>query len=153
MAIRLLIVVAIYTYAHGLGAAEPSTKTVTDQDLVQEALRVEIEGNSARREQLLEQASIALPNEPLVHWMQGEIRNGKKWKPYEEVVREAKDSPVLQQYRELRDASEATLASQLKLANYCRSHNLKGQAEAHGRQSLNSNLIIGSPPATFLYKS
>ncbi len=98
---------------------------------MQDALRAELEGNPQSRSALLEQARQTSPKEPAVQWLLGNVQSGKEWRSYEQVVARAEKSKQLLQYRELRDKSEPTMASQYELAYYCRKHNLKEQAAAH----------------------
>lgn len=101
------------------------------KQLVQKALQAEITESAEKRIELLKQAEQSSSKEPSARWQQGHVLVGKEWKSYEEVVARAQKSKQLEQYRELRDKSEPTLASQYELAVYCRKHGLKEQAIAH----------------------
>lgn len=101
------------------------------QALVQQALESEAGGDLSQRGELLARAAQIAPSDSAVRWQQGFVRQGKDWVSYENLTNNVKNAKLLEQYRELRSTSQPTLESQLKLADFCRRHNLKDQERVH----------------------
>ncbi len=99
--------------------------------LIQSALRAEIDQPSTNRYDFIQSAQSASAKLPEVHWLSGEVQVGKEWKSYSDIIARAQTNKHLEQYREKRDQSEPTVASQWELVQFCRKHDLPTQAIAH----------------------
>ncbi len=131
MLFRYLSIASIIVCSLTALGATPTQDSEKARQLARKALQAESSGNLEERQSLLNEASAAAANEPLVRWQQGEVRTAKGWRNYEALAKDWKTSRALERYREQRDKSEPTVDSQHKLAIYCIRNNLKEQSTAH----------------------
>ncbi len=124
-------VLAAFPFNASLASDRPEKEAERARKLVQDALQSEASGADVSRCELLAQAVSLSPDEPTVHWQQGQIRKGKSWSSYPNIVAQTKNSKELDEYRLLRDRSTPTLESQYELVKFCNKHGLKDQAIAH----------------------
>ncbi len=125
------LVLAAFPFNASLASDRPEKEAERARKLVQDALQSEASGADVSRSELLAQAVSLSPDEPTVHWQQGQIRKGKNWSSYPNIVAQTKNSKELDEYRFLRDNSNPTLESQYELVKFCNKHGLKDQATAH----------------------
>ena len=124
-------ILGAFPFNSSLGSDRTEKGAAKARKLVQDALQAEASGADVSRGELLAQASSLSTDEPTVCWQQGQIRKGKVWSSYSNLVAQAKNAKELDDYRILRDNSKPTLESQYELVKYCSTHGLKDQAIAH----------------------
>ncbi len=100
-------------------------------ELVSEALHREVYGLQADRTRLLATAVSADPNYAPARWHQGFVRLGRQWSHFYDVPEILGTNPRLTAYKRLRDEQPDSVEGHLRLANWCRDHNLLPQQRAH----------------------
>lgn len=95
------------------------------------ALQAEARGDETERAAHLEAALQAAPNDARVRGAAGFLRQGDRWVGYDAVAAQAKSDRRLADYRDRRKNSEPTVASQLALADWCKSKRLVEQERVH----------------------
>ncbi len=120
--------------ARGL-SAEPANKAPQAdpavQELVKQALEKEIAGDNRGRDELLHKALDASPDDPAANWQLGRLRVGRAWRSAADVGDDAQNDKRLIEYRRRRDQSQATVASQASLAQWCKKNRLDDEARFH----------------------
>ncbi len=106
-------------------ASEPSMVRV------KEALRLELAGQNAARNDLLRAVLDEDPECAAAHWHSGEIRFDRDWLTAEEFARRAGSDARLAEYRRVRSGCAATAAAQAELARWCRQRGLTQEGRAH----------------------
>lgn len=115
--------------ADAKNAASP--QQLAAQQLVVEALRAEVKGDTASRQMLLNEATQTAPDYRLAHWQEGEVELGNQWLPADEAQRIAASDPRRAEYSQLRAAAADTADGELALARWCRKHQLFDEAKVH----------------------
>ena len=113
------------------GYSAPPSKTEFVQTLVRRALEHEVEGNLAKRQDLLEWALKKDKEHATAHWLLGQLKYQDQWQDYRQVPPQEAKRPEVQEYRKLRQPQPKTAADHLKLADWCREHNLPLREQAH----------------------
>ena len=100
-------------------------------DIVQSALRTEINADLDERARLLDEALTVDPKLPEAHWARGEVLLRGNWVSLESAAAEANDQTSLEKYREQRSQADGTIQGQVRMAEFCRNHRLPAQERAH----------------------
>jgi len=131
--VAVLVVAAIgsggLSYAIAAEAASDREDRSPAQ-LVEEALRGEIEG-SARRDELLQAALKQEPDYAPALWHTGHVRYGGQWLPIDEVPDRAAANKQLTMYHGAREKSPVTVSGQRELAAWCGKRGLADRERAH----------------------
>jgi len=101
------------------------------EQLVADALRAEVDGNSARRRVQLSAAIDAAPDYEPARWHSGQVRTNGEWLPVDKAQQVAAADPKRAEYQRLRAAGGNSLAGQLALARWCRKNNFDEEARFH----------------------
>lgn len=120
---------------HASGALAPSKTTgPTDSpadDLVRQALKAEIDGDSQRRAAYLADALAADPDNASAHWHSGEVRSGDRWVTIADcAATRARDDRIVQ-YRQKREHAGNTAAAEIGIARWCESKGLTDEERVH----------------------
>ncbi len=114
-----------------ISQAAPPGKTSSAWELVEEALKSEIQGNATERANGLNQAIAEDAQYAPARWSLGQLNSQGKWVDFQTLsAQEAKRSEV-QDYRVYRDTFKMTKADQIRLADWCRDNNLPLREQAH----------------------
>jgi hypothetical protein len=100
-------------------------------DLVQAALKTELDGPSASRETLLKQALELDPEFAPARWQLGFVRFDDEWLTLDEVAKRAASDETLREYRKRRDALVDTADNQREMARWCHRQKLADEARVH----------------------
>ncbi len=116
--------------------AMPQTETnrdTTTANLVHAALSCELAGRNDQRETLLIEAVKQSPDDPMVHWLLGEVQGEDKgeWLTVSQVELAARKDRRLAEYRRRRDAAGPALSGQIALAQWCRKNKLADEERVH----------------------
>ncbi len=114
-------------------AAPNSEQTKETRELVETALRYELEGENDRRQVMLNAALEANPNDALANWHAARVWSNDRWLDLSEAQRQAATDPTLTQYRQIRQGAN-TPDKLLALARWCARQGLREQAELHYTQ-------------------
>lgn len=114
-----------------VATAAPPLADPTPSELVQQALAEEIDGSVTLRAELLNQALQRDPDFAPGRWCRGELEWDNQWVRFDTVPRLEEAKPDVAAYRELRAGTAHTDQDQLKLANWCRRHDLLRRERAH----------------------
>jgi hypothetical protein len=122
----------------GLLLADTNKEPVasTPADLVQAALKSELDGPSEARQNLLNQALKADPDFAPARWQLGFVRYEDRWLDLEEVAHRVKSDEKLTAYRKQRDAMVDTADSHKALARWCRKNKLVAEERIHWAKAL-----------------
>jgi hypothetical protein len=101
------------------------------EQLVADALRAEIDGNSAKRRVLLSVAIDAQPEFAPARWQSGQVMVDGRWKTVPESQAAAATNPARAQYKSLRSAAPASPGAHLELARWCRRNGLEEESRLH----------------------
>ncbi len=113
------------------GDAAPPVKADFAQTLVRRALEHEIDGNLAKRQELLNWALKKDQEAAPTHWFLGELKYQDQWRDYRQIPPQEAKRPEVQEYRKLRKPKPQTAGEHLKLADWCRDHDLPLREQAH----------------------
>ena len=113
------------------GNAAPPIKAEVVQTLIRRALEHEIDGHLAKRQDLLKQALKKDQESATAHWLLGELKYQDQWQDYRNISQQEAQRPEVAEYRKLSKAQPKTAADHLKLADWCRDHNLPLREQAH----------------------
>ncbi len=108
----------------------PSTDA-TPAELVNAALRSELDGPSDVRRSLLERALELDPNCAPARWQSGYVRWDDEWLTLEEVAARAAGDKRLVEYRQRRDAMIDTADEHRALAIWCKKRQLSEESRIH----------------------
>ncbi len=92
--------------------------------LVSRAIEAEVQANSSRRAELLDQALVESPDFAPARWQSGQVRYGTDWLTPEAAAARAAKDELLAEYRELRSRYGDSKDAQLVLARWCQKHGL-----------------------------
>ncbi len=101
------------------------------RELVQAALRSELDGPTDARQALLDAALELDPNYAPARWQSGFVRWNNQWLPIDDVPGRSQDDPQRAAYRKQRDALVDTADNQRALAKWCRKNKLNDEARIH----------------------
>ncbi|MGH7202438.1 MAG: hypothetical protein ACREJB_17665, partial [Planctomycetaceae bacterium] len=122
-------VIVASALASPLSAAEKVDEPAAG--FVRQALKAELDGDAALREQSLLQALQHDPADAAAHWHLGFLQTEDQWTPFEAVVEQMQSQPELIEYRQARATASKAPRDHLDLANWCRRHGLLDQERAH----------------------
>ncbi len=108
----------------------PSTDA-TPAELVDAALRSELEGPSDVRRSLLDRALELEPDYAPARWQSGYVRWDDEWLTLEEVAQRAASDKRLVEYRQRRDTMIDTADEHRALANWCKKRQLSEESRIH----------------------
>ncbi|TWU28249.1 polymorphic toxin-type HINT domain-containing protein [Bythopirellula polymerisocia] len=100
-------------------------------NLFRQALAADVQGDSAKRDQLLIEAERADPEFNLAHWYRGKVLFDGNWKPIDAVQQLVASDPRWDEYQTRLVESNDSLASQAALARWCRDESLTYEAKWH----------------------
>jgi hypothetical protein len=101
------------------------------RELVQAALRSELDGPNDARQTLLDAALERDPDYAPARWQAGFVRWNNEWLSIDVVPRRSQDDPQRAAYRKQRDALVDTADNQRALAKWCRKNKLTDEARIH----------------------
>jgi hypothetical protein len=131
---RIFTAFALCFVLVGSAFAAGSRDSVATDDakrLVAEALQAELEGDAARRAELLVEAIGAAPEYAPARWQSGQVRFGDEWLPVDQAQQLAVADPKRAEYLRLQTAGGDTVRDQLVLARWCRQNRLDDEARFH----------------------
>ena len=108
-------------------------------ELVQEALHREVYGLMDQRDELLDRAAELAPNYAPVKWHQGYVTFQGQWILAEDVAQWSSRDRKFGEYAAMRDLQPDTVVGHLRMANWCRNHELADQERAHLLRVLDLN--------------
>lgn len=126
----LLCLVAVGTDA-GVTAR---TKDIEAERLVDLAFRAELQGDNAKRQELLQQALQLAPRSEAARWQTGHVRVGRQWLTRHQAERAVAEDPLSGRYRNKLAESYEHLSpsmAHLTLARWCRQFGLVEQERFH----------------------
>ena len=100
-------------------------------DLVRLALRAEIGGPPALRDERLKQAASRVPDYAPAHWHRGEVCVGGEWVSVAAAEQQAAQDATLAAYSKLRDGSADSAAGHRTLAIFCHKNGLTDRESWH----------------------
>ncbi len=103
----------------------------TAAELVDAALRSELDGPSEQRKTLLDQALSLDPNYAPARWQSGYVRWDDQWLTLDEVAKVAGDDKRLAAYRQRRDRMIDRADDHRELARWCKKNQLFDEARVH----------------------
>jgi hypothetical protein len=112
-------------------AAAKAQRQRAATEMVEAALRCEIEGHNSRRDEALQSALQQVPDFAPAMWHSGHVQHQNKWVKFDELPDLLAEDRRLVGYRRLREKSPETVAGQLELARWCARNKLAEQARAH----------------------
>lgn len=121
------------------GEQSVKSKSPARDDLVALALRSEARGDAAAREELLQEALEAAPDDPQARWHAGQVRVDEAWVTPDAAATQASADRRLNEYRQIRDEYPETVEGQLELAGWCSRRGLTDQKRAHLTKVLELN--------------
>ncbi|NUQ63206.1 MAG: hypothetical protein HUU20_12070, partial [Pirellulales bacterium] len=127
-----LLVFVVLTASPAAGAGE-ARNSEADR-LVEQALEAELEGNNAKRRNLLAEALRAAPQCEAARWQTGQVRVGRRWMTLAESQQTAAEDPLLERYRRTLaecDGRMTPAAAQRAMARWCRQSKLPQQERFH----------------------
>ena len=107
--------------------------------LVREALFREVYGETAERNQLLNDAAAIVPDYPLALWHKGFVSTRGHWLTVDNAIDVAAKNPLLKTYAKKRQGARDTASGNVQLAMWCASYHLDDQARAHFELALHYN--------------
>ncbi|MGD9720767.1 MAG: polymorphic toxin-type HINT domain-containing protein [Pirellulales bacterium] len=133
LAVRAGAAAATLFFLSLANAATPQAPSgnATPQQLVDAALRTELAGPSAKRDELLRQALALDENFAPARWQLGFVRWDDEWLALDEVARRVAGDPILTEYRKRRDAMVDMADSHRELARWCRKNRLNDEERIH----------------------
>ena len=136
-----LLTLVVVSFSVWLTSNVASSQAVADEKAeadkaVQDALRAEMRGDAARRQELLQLALRISPGCPAAHWHLGQVTQNGEWLTVEEAEQRAQNDPRLKQYRQLVAGSTSQVKDQLRLARWCQDQGLQDLARIHWYQVL-----------------
>ncbi len=128
-----VIFCATWLFSAGIARAEVKlpNSNASPRELVQAALRSELDGPSEARQALLDAALELDPDYAPARWQSGYVRWNNQWLPIDEVPGRSQDDPQRAAYRKQRDALVDTADNQRALAKWCRKNKLTDEARIH----------------------
>lgn len=117
-----------------LAGSAQAQQTAEDYEagrLVSEALQREAQGDSAGRQDFLDEAIRRFPDFAPARWHAGQLLQDGEWRDLDAVRRAAAESPTLLEYYMRRDKAPTTVAAQLQLARWCQRNHLDAERRAH----------------------
>lgn len=120
--------------AAGVMADPAATKGVpvrAASEAVEEALRCEIRGADAERNERLQSVLERRPDCAAALWHSGHVRDDNRWLKFDELAGRSAEDECLAEYRRLRGETAETADGRLELARWCSRHQLHDQARAH----------------------
>jgi hypothetical protein len=113
----------------------PDERPMSDQ-LVESALRFELDGDNKYREMTLQAALHADPEHALAHWLLGQIRVNDRWIKFRDLDRSLTTGSIHERYRLLRDEALGDPAAEIALARWCRREGIRDLSDVHFRRTL-----------------
>jgi hypothetical protein len=99
--------------------------------LVERAVEAGLEGDQAKRKQLLAEAVAADGELELARWLSGQVKFNGMWRSPEAVGEFVSSHPRWLRYQELRREAAGGLADHVKLAQWCMKNGLEAQERFH----------------------
>ncbi len=124
---------ATWLFSAGITRAEVKVpnSNASPRELVQAALRSELDGPTDARQALLDAALELDPDYAPARWQSGYVRWNNQWLPIDDVPGRSQDDPQRAAYRKQRDALVDTADNQRALAKWCRKNKLTDEARIH----------------------
>lgn len=135
--INLHNTLAIWILFYGISAGSPIVPPVDDaEELVQRALKAELDGRLSERNELLAKAIKLDPSYRPARWQSGQVflnvdQADKKWIPIEEAEAKAAGSSLLAEYDKMRRIKFDDAAGNEVLAKWCQRRGLSERAKIH----------------------
>ena len=114
-----------------LSAANKAERQDAAQQLISEALHLEIYGESAERARLLDEALAIVPDYAPAMWQRGYVRYQNRWVTVDEFVQRFGQESRRAAYQRTREKYPETVAGQMELANWCSRRGLADEERAH----------------------
>ena len=130
----LAVLDASTTRALAVGKARAAAKadsTRSTRQSLKAALRLEVQGDNAKRNELLASAMEQAPNHPAARWHSGHVRYQEKWIEYDALPETLAEDRRHQTYRFMREKYPDTVQGQLGLAQWCAKNKLPDRQRAH----------------------
>ncbi len=133
--VRLLLVssscLAVVSSAGWVFAGTKAERQDAAQQLVSEALHLEIYGESAQRDRLLDEALTLAPDYAPAKWQSGYVRHNNRWVTVDEFVQRFGQESRRAAYQRMREKYPNTVAGQMDLADWCSRRGLNDEERAH----------------------
>lgn len=112
-------------------AAEENGRSATPEALVEMAYAAEVSGEPAVRSALVAGAIERDPDNERARWLAGQVRHKGGWVTAAEAEQAGALDRLLREYVQRRDMCGEDAASRLRLANWCRDHDMFDREKAH----------------------
>lgn len=126
---RILLVMVVWLFALKATVSSADPKQTTSE--VRDAARYGVEGNIAEQRERLSSLVIGQPDLVVARGHLGQVRHGKAWIDFEELVTLPAEVQKRRDYEMARESAPDTLEGQLELANWCQRLGLLDQERAH----------------------
>jgi hypothetical protein len=119
-----------------------SEQLALSEQLVESALRFELDGDNQYREMTLKAALRADPQHSRARWLLGQLQVDDRWVKFTALDRSLRTDSVHEKYKAMRDSALGNPEAEIGLARWCRREQLRDLADVHFRR------VVDSPTAT-----
>jgi pretoxin HINT domain-containing protein len=112
-------------------AAEGNNRSASSDTLVEMAYAAEVSGQSAVRDALVEKVLSKDPDNERARWLTGQVRNETGWLRAGSSETDRSDDKLLREYVQKRESCGEDAQSRLRLANWCRDHDMPDREKVH----------------------
>ncbi len=112
-------------------AGEGRERSATSETLVEMAYAAEVAGQPAVRDALVAQVLDLEPDNERARWLAGQVKDASGWDAAQSAEHANLEDRLLQEYARRRETCGADVASRLKLANWCRDHDMPDREKVH----------------------
>jgi hypothetical protein len=126
-----LVAAAVYQGSPLRLAAEGLDRPATSETLVEMAYAAELAGQTGVRNALVDQVLKRDPDNERARWLAGQVHGASGWGSAQSAEQTRLEDKLLQEYVERRETCGEDGASRLKLANWCRDHEMPDREKVH----------------------
>ena len=126
----------------GVTTAQSANDKDTDSsadELVRQALKAEIDGDSQRRAAYLADALAADPDNAPAHWHSGEVRTGDHWTTIAAAADATRQAGKVAEYRHKREHVANAVQGQIAMARWCAGVGLPSEAKVHWTMAMQAS--------------
>lgn len=135
----VLVLALVSTAPFYWGSLYGKERSSDSTALVQQALQADLDGDSERRGELLELALQRNPDDSAARWLSGYVRHDNQWMLTSRSAFLNAIDETIEQYEELRERFEGSLAGEISLARWCRRHDLEDREFMHWRNVIETD--------------
>jgi hypothetical protein len=127
----VVVAVVVIGAASTWTRADEGDRLASADTLVEMAYAAEVAGQPAVRDALLGQVLDQKPDNERARWLAGQVHGASGWTSARSAERACSEDELLQEYVQRRENCGEDAASRLKLANWCRDHEMPDREKVH----------------------